>query len=54
MNEQILMGIYIMLGILIFYRLTKMLTKPRKEIRDEISNIIHSDKYKVKGKWEHN
>ena len=54
MDEQILMGVYIMLGILVFYKLSKFITKPKKQVRDEINNIIHSDKYKVKGKWEDN
>ncbi len=53
MDEQILMGVYISLAILVFYSLAKFIARPRREFREEMDSIINSDKNKVKGKWDH-
>ncbi|MBS3109043.1 hypothetical protein J4227_00750 [Candidatus Woesearchaeota archaeon] len=52
MYKEILYAVYIMLCVYLIFRLFSKLGKPKSSVRDEINEILNSDKYKVKGKFE--
>jgi len=52
MENQILFGIYLVLGAYVLYKLSGVLKKPVNKYQNEIHEILNSDKYKVKGKFE--
>ncbi len=52
MDKQILIGVYILIGFFVAMKLFDFLSKPSKTHKSEMDNLLNSEKYKVKGKFE--
>lgn len=55
MDNKILFGIYILLGFYLLYKIFELFNKPAskyKGYKEEINEILSSDKYKVKGRYD--
>ncbi|MDP7506071.1 MAG: hypothetical protein QF362_01350 [Candidatus Woesearchaeota archaeon] len=52
MENQLLVTLTIGLAILTVYNLYKLMNKPSDDVKTEINDIINSDKYKVKGRYD--
>lgn len=50
MENQFIIGFYVLLGFYLIYRFFRNSNKPHA--REEINDILTSDKYKVKGQYE--
>lgn len=49
MGKEIIIGA---LGLIIGYFILKLITRRQKTSTNNYSNILTSDKYKVKGQWD--
>ncbi len=52
MIKEMLNTVYILAGIYVLYKIYTMANTPSRELREELNDILNSDKYKVKGKFE--
>jgi hypothetical protein len=52
MFKEILTGMGIIAAVYIFYKLLSISSRPSREFREEMEEILTSEKYKVKGKFE--
>tara|TARA_Y100000310_G_scaffold112011_1_gene110439 strand:+ start:1679 stop:1855 length:177 start_codon:yes stop_codon:yes gene_type:complete len=52
MDDQLLITLTIGLAILTVYNLYKLMNKPSDDTKTEIEDILNSDKYKVKGRYD--
>lgn len=53
MNRQLLVGLYIVIGAIVVYRLLiRFFAKPDNTAEKELNEIMNSEKYKVKGQYD--
>tara|TARA_Y100000310_G_C20398283_1_gene676163 strand:+ start:289 stop:465 length:177 start_codon:yes stop_codon:yes gene_type:complete len=52
MENQLLITLTIGLVILTLYNLYKLMNKPSDDVKTEINDILNSDKYKIKGRYD--
>jgi len=52
MQDKLLIGLTVVLGITIIYNLYKLLNRPREDINTELNEILNSDEHKVKGRYD--
>tara|TARA_Y100000310_G_scaffold210895_1_gene211552 strand:+ start:6050 stop:6226 length:177 start_codon:yes stop_codon:yes gene_type:complete len=52
MQDKLLIGLTAFLGFVILYNLYKLLNRQNEDVNAEINEVLNSDKYKVKGRYE--
>jgi len=52
MEDKLLIGLTIMLVLVTLYNLYRLLNKQKEDVNAEINEVLNSDEYKVKGRYE--